>query len=312
VVFKIDYELDQDEVDALVLSAWDTEEDRLVYVEALKLQSNAFEGVEEVLVEADDPPNPNPDPIEPEGLNIAVIVGAGIGGGALLILLAFMILRRKESSSKLQRTISPTKSTGPTVAVSAEIHIHPEDDVSTLGDPMGLPGGMLLGGLDRDEQTASIGDADYDYRQDYGHGQNPGSSLSLSTRERDRLASDGNSTTLSKLGRMADTLFSDESSFEQLFSAGEERYDVVAPAGKLGMVIDTPNGGLPVVHAIKDTSVLANSVRVGDRLLSVDGEDCTAMSAMQVSKLISLKSEKPARVLVFAHRRVNNAGTAEA
>jgi C-terminal processing protease CtpA/Prc len=102
---------------------------------------------------------------------------------------------------------------------------------------------------------------------------------------------------------MGDSLFSDDASFEQQFAEEEERYDVVAPAGKLGMVIDTPNGGLPVVHAIKDTSVLADSVRVGDRLLSVDGEDCTAMT-MQVSKLISLKSEKPARVLVFARSRI--------
>jgi C-terminal processing protease CtpA/Prc len=34
---------------------------------------------------------------------------------------------------------------------------------------------------------------------------------------------------------------------------------------------------VPVVHAIKDTSVLGDRVRVGDRLLAVDGEDCTAM-----------------------------------
>lgn len=99
---------------------------------------------------------------------------------------------------------------------------------------------------------------------------------------------------------MGESLFADDASFEQQFAQPEERFDVVAPAGKLGMVIDTPNGGSPVVHAIKDTSVLSDRVRVGDRLLSVDGDDCTAMTAMQVSKLISLKSEKPARVLVFA------------
>jgi C-terminal processing protease CtpA/Prc len=110
---------------------------------------------------------------------------------------------------------------------------------------------------------------------------------------------------MSKLGRMGESLFSDDASFEQQFAQPEERFDVVAPAGKLGMVIDTPNGGSPVVHAIKDTSVLSDRVRVGDRLLSVDGDDCTAMTAMQVSKLISLKSEKPARVLVFSRSREN-------
>ena len=173
---------------------------------------------------------------------------------------------------------------------------------------MFAPGGMMVAGLEKDEVTASVAD-DYDYAKQYRM-TNGAASISGSTRDRSRLTSEdytknssANSTTLSKLGRIGDSLFSDDASFEQQFAEEEERFDVVAPAGKLGMVIDTPNGGLPVVHAIKDTSVLADSVKVGDRLLSVDGEDCTAMSAMQVSKLISLKSEKPARVLVFARSK---------
>merc|ERR1719213_696414 len=112
---------------------------------------------------------------------------------------------------------------------------------------------------------------------------------------------------MSKLDKIGNNLFADDVSFEEQFIHSEERFDVVAPSGKLGMVIDTPNGGNPVVHVIKDTSVLADQVRVGDRLLSVDGEDCTVMTAMQVSKLISLKSEKLARVLVFARTPTNNA-----
>ena len=110
---------------------------------------------------------------------------------------------------------------------------------------------------------------------------------------------------MSKLGHMGESMFVDDASFEQQCDEPEHHFDVVAPAGKLEMVIDTLNGGIPGVHTIKDTSVLADRVRVGDRLLSVDGEDCTALTAMQVSKLISLKSEKPARVLVFARSRAN-------
>jgi C-terminal processing protease CtpA/Prc len=52
------------------------------------------------------------------------------------------------------------------------------------------------------------------------------------------------------------------------------------------------------VHALKSESVLANQVEVGDHLLAVDGEDVTGMTALEVSKLISLKSDQP-RVLVF-------------
>ena len=52
------------------------------------------------------------------------------------------------------------------------------------------------------------------------------------------------------------------------------------------VVIDTP-GGVPLVHAIKDTSILADKVRVGDQLVSVDDIDTTQLSAIEVSKLIS-------------------------
>jgi C-terminal processing protease CtpA/Prc len=153
--------------------------------------------------------------------------------------------------------------------------------------------------------NSSVGD-DYDYTRHYRNSRGP-RSLSGTANTRDRATSEemsklssAQSMTTSKLGKMGDNIFADDSSFEEQFKDPEERLDVVAPAGKLGMVIDTPNGSIPVVHAIKDTSVLVDQVRVGDRLLSVDGEDCTGMTAMQVSKLISLKSEKPARVLVFA------------
>ena len=159
---------------------------------------------------------------------------------------------------------------------------------------------------------SSVGD-DYDYTKHYRNLRGP-LSISGTTNTRDRMSSEDmskmssvQSVSLSKVGKMGESIFADDSSFEEQFKDPEERIDVVAPAGKLGMVIDTPNGGIPVVHAIKDTSVLIDQVQVGDRLLSVDGEDCTGMTAMQVSKLISLKSTKPVRVLVFARTPTTNA-----
>ena len=157
------------------------------------------------------------------------------------------------------------------------------------------PGGMLMNGQDKDDITASVGD-DYSYAKQYRKSQYANGMA------RDRMLSEdytkGSSANSSALGHL-NSIVSDDASFEQQFFAQEERFDVVAPAGKLGMVIDTPQGGSPVVHAIKQESVLYDQVRVGDRLISVDGEDCRTMTAMQVSKLISLKAEKPARVLVF-------------
>jgi hypothetical protein len=159
--------------------------------------------------------------------------------------------------------------------------------------------------------NTSVGD-NYDYTNQYGRQMRDPVSVENSSAQRDRMTSadftqmsGSNSASVSKLGRVGENLFADDASFEQQFAEPEERFDVIAPAGKLGMVIDTPAGCSPIVHAIKETSVLAHKVRVGDRLLSVDDEDCTGMTAMQVSKLISLKSEKPARVLTFARSATN-------
>lgn len=77
----------------------------------------------------------------------------------------------------------------------------------------------------------------------------------------------------------------------------EELIEISAPAGKLGVVIDTPDDGAPVVHAVKDSSVIAEEIQVGDKLVAVDDEDVRTMSAVRVSKLISKKSSNPTRKL---------------
>jgi C-terminal processing protease CtpA/Prc len=73
--------------------------------------------------------------------------------------------------------------------------------------------------------------------------------------------------------------------------------NIFAPPGKLGVVIDTPDDGAPVVHAVKDTSVIADQINVGDKLIAVDDEDVRSMTAIKVSKLISRKSANPSRKL---------------
>jgi len=82
-------------------------------------------------------------------------------------------------------------------------------------------------------------------------------------------------------------------------SASLQRLVVVAPAGRIGIVIDNRTGDLPVVHGVKETSVLHGRVVVGDLLISVDEVDCRGMSAVQVSRLISSRSQQPARTLAL-------------
>ena len=99
-----------------------------------------------------------------------------------------------------------------------------------------------------------------------------------------------------------------------------EEYTIIyAPSGVLGVVIDTPpssssstngnndnssssssnGGGRPVVHAIKDTCPIRDEIHVGDILIAVDDIDVTAMTAVEVSRLISRKSNQERRKLTL-------------
>jgi len=84
----------------------------------------------------------------------------------------------------------------------------------------------------------------------------------------------------------------------------EPLLEIYAPPGKLGVVIDVPpRATTPVVHAIKDTCPIRNEILVGDQLLAVDDQDVTAMTAMEVSRLISRKSQQRARKLTIRRAR---------
>jgi PDZ domain len=198
-----------------------------------------------------------------------------------------------------------------------EIVVDPSvDDVSTLG------GSVLLGGLHldhggggntgEDEPTASV-NLDYDFNRNQYRSDMEDRSRTVAT------DGTGRFTHFSKLGMNGEGIFNDmdDQSFEKLYADIEDDddggaaqrlssdiasrvkpFEVRAPPGKLGMVVDTPNGGVPVVRAIKPDSVLSGSIQVGDRLISVDHRDVTNMNALEVSSLISLKQHQM-RLLIF-------------
>ena len=83
----------------------------------------------------------------------------------------------------------------------------------------------------------------------------------------------------------------------------EDQFVIYAPAGKLGLVVDNPDDGPPVVHAIKEDSVLADQVQVGDRLVGVDEVDVRSLSPVKVSKLISKRSTNPLRKLTLTRAK---------
>jgi C-terminal processing protease CtpA/Prc len=195
---------------------------------------------------------------------------------------------------------------------AAEINVERQDDISTLGDPMF---GLMINApsADRDERTASVA-ADYDYARQF-----LGGTTMLTARDRvhsteSDFLSSAHTESFSKLSALPEDnpnrIFDDDVSFEEQYGPtdgkeeqeGVEKIRVIVPPGKLGMVIDTPGGGCPVVHNIKPESILVDRIQVGDQLVSVDQEDVTQMTAVQVSKLISLRSNQT-RVLVFVRHR---------
>jgi len=317
---RVAFRSEQDNLDvpALVGGAFDTEPDIETYLALLKRTDNTFNTISEVLqVRINDEVLPEPESPAGGSSSLLIIIGASCGGAAILILCALLYVRHRSKHRRRKKYSPSTKATTDAEEgvnrIQTDIYVEPQDEISTLGDPMYAPGAMHMGGgLERDETvTASIVSGDYDYAKAYGTAHvlpSQASSKSNNSDDPHNLIMLGDDSadlpSSTDLGSNLDnSLFSDDSSFEQQFNDMEDRIEVMAPAGKLGMVIDTPSGGVPVVHAIKDTSVLADRVKVGDRLVLVDDEDTTRMTAMQVSKLISVKAEKPARVLVFVRTR---------
>ena len=179
-----------------------------------------------------------------------------------------------------------------------------------------------------DEPTASV-NLDFDYNNNQYRPD-------LEDRSRTVFTETTGPTTFtnftSKLGMNGDGMFSDDASFDELYAEIDDAandttndpmvrdpshqqhlsnnnnrkiasmvqpFEVRVPSGKLGMVVDTPNGGVPVVRAIRPDSVLHGTVLVGDRLISVDNKDVTNLTALEVSSLISLKKDQPERLMVF-------------
>lgn len=78
-----------------------------------------------------------------------------------------------------------------------------------------------------------------------------------------------------------------------------ETLEVIAPAGKLGVVVDIPpdRRGAPFVCDIRETSPLYGQIEPGDKIYAVDDEDVRKMSAIKVSKLLAQKAENPERII---------------
>jgi len=83
-------------------------------------------------------------------------------------------------------------------------------------------------------------------------------------------------------------------------SNSEHTVTIIAPKGKLGVVVQNRGGGSPFVSDIREGSVLEGQIQLNDRILSVDDQDVRELKAFHISKILASKNQNSARKIVVS------------
>lgn len=75
-------------------------------------------------------------------------------------------------------------------------------------------------------------------------------------------------------------------------------YDVFAPSGPLGIVVDTTRDG-PVVHSMKSTSPLLGLINAGDLIVGLDDMDTRSMTAATLTRFMAKRSHQAERKITL-------------
>lgn len=75
-------------------------------------------------------------------------------------------------------------------------------------------------------------------------------------------------------------------------------YDVFAPAGPIGIVVDTTKYG-PAVHSLKPTSPMLGLINPGDLIVGLDDEDTRGMTAATLTRLMARKANQKDRKITL-------------
>lgn len=194
----------------------------------------------------------------------------------------------------------------PNARIFSEIVCSPSDDISTLGEPLGMEWGNQVR---TDDGTASVSMSYIRNMLQQGGGFMYGSDPDMASKM-------GASAVSSAVTEIDPDKFippdeDDEESFEHVFQkafspskkGNVTRFKINVPPGRLGMLLDGAEG-IPTVHQIKPDSVFArHNVKVGDHLVAVDGTDVRGMEAIDVSQLIVMKARQASRVFIFERNK---------
>jgi hypothetical protein len=75
-------------------------------------------------------------------------------------------------------------------------------------------------------------------------------------------------------------------------------YDVYAPSGPIGIVVDTSSDG-PSVHSLKSNSPMLGLITAGDLIIALDNEDTRGLSAAELTRLMAKKSRQRERKITL-------------
>jgi len=301
-------------VEQLILEAFETAEQRALYIFALQdTEDKSFSNVQKVTVFVRDFEDVGSQQTQEKDNTLLIIVAAVLGSISFLTFFGVVCyLRYASNKDKKQKeqtefvTSPKLEDNDPDEEVMAVVETsYPldSDAVSTLGGSVVSTGGLdASASVDtmRDEGVVFMGYDDGKLYRVKESGENAGEDESTHR----ALSVGGESYESGSLHVTKESsIVSDDASFERQYCGADENnlFEVAAPSGKLGVIIDTPENSPPTVFAIKDTSPLAGVVMVGDQLVSVDGTETTEMSSVAVSQLLFEKAGNSTRVLAF-HR----------
>lgn len=75
-------------------------------------------------------------------------------------------------------------------------------------------------------------------------------------------------------------------------------YDVFAPAGPIGIVVDTTKDG-PAVHSLKPNSPMMGLINPGDLIVGLDDQDTRSMTAATLTRLMAKKAGQKERKITL-------------
>eukprot|EP00977_Amphora_coffeiformis_P022178 scaffold10570_cov176-Amphora_coffeaeformis.AAC.28 len=75
-------------------------------------------------------------------------------------------------------------------------------------------------------------------------------------------------------------------------------YDVLAPPGPIGIVVDTTGNG-PAVHSLKNTSPMIGLIAPGDLIVGLDDTDTRGMTAATLTRLMAQKANQKERKITL-------------